>query len=143
MRYRRRCASTSRAIPSGVDRSVARTPFRNIAEYLGVELSRQNYLPARTVKEAQLLIVVHWGTTIPAVTNQEASGFTNFTGPVQAVPPYETGWKDTVQAHPGSVTRIIVRFEGYAGRYVWHCHVLEHSANEMMRPFEVIAKRPR
>jgi spore coat protein A len=38
-------------------------------------------------------------------------------------------------------TRIIVRFEGYAGRYVWHCHVLEHAANEMMRPFEVVARR--
>ena len=35
-------------------------------------------------------------------------------------------------------TRIIVRFEGYKGRYVWHCHVLEHEDNEMMRPYEVI-----
>jgi spore coat protein A len=51
----------------------------------------------------------------------------------------EAGWKDTVRAEPGLVTRIIVRFDGYAGRYVWHCHVLEHAANEMMRPFEVIA----
>jgi len=56
------------------------------------------------------------------------------------VPPEanECGWKDTVQAHPESITRIIVKFEGYAGRYVWHCHVLEHAANEMMRPFEVV-----
>jgi spore coat protein A len=53
--------------------------------------------------------------------------------------PSEAGWKDTVQAYPGFITRIIVRFEGYAGRYVWHCHVLEHAANEMMRPFEVVA----
>ncbi len=52
--------------------------------------------------------------------------------------PGEEGWKDTVQAHPGMITRIIVRFEGYAGRYVWHCHLLEHAANEMMRPFEVV-----
>lgn len=52
--------------------------------------------------------------------------------------PNESGWKDTVRAEPGMVTRIIVRFEGYAGRYVWHCHVLEHAANEMMRPFEVV-----
>ena len=52
--------------------------------------------------------------------------------------PFEAGWKDTVRAEPGFVTRIIVRFEGFVGRYVWHCHVLEHAANEMMRPFEVI-----
>ncbi len=63
-----------------------------------------------------------------------------FTG--EAVPPEasEAGWKDTVRAQPGMVTRIIVHFEGYAGRYVWHCHILEHEDNEMMRPYEVIAK---
>ncbi|HZS70612.1 MAG TPA: multicopper oxidase [Candidatus Acidoferrum sp.] len=57
-----------------------------------------------------------------------------------AVPPAanEAGWKDTVQAHPGMVTRIIARFEGYPGRYVWHCHILEHEDNEMMRPYEVV-----
>ena len=53
----------------------------------------------------------------------------------------EAGWKDTVRADAGLVTRIIVRFEGFVGRYVWHCHVLEHAANEMMRPFEVLAPR--
>jgi len=52
--------------------------------------------------------------------------------------PREAGWKDTVSAHPQMVTRIIARFEGYAGRYVWHCHILEHEDNEMMRPFEVL-----
>ncbi|HVT94489.1 MAG TPA: multicopper oxidase [Bryobacteraceae bacterium] len=57
-----------------------------------------------------------------------------------AVPPdsNEMGWKDTVRAYPGMVTRIIVRFEGYAGRYVWHCHVLEHEDYEMMRPYDVL-----
>ena len=38
------------------------------------------------------------------------------------------------------VTRIIIRFEGSTGRYVWHCHILEHEDNEMMRPYEVISK---
>jgi spore coat protein A, manganese oxidase len=50
----------------------------------------------------------------------------------------ETGWKDTVRAQPGMITRIVTRFDGWRGRYVWHCHVLEHAANEMMRPFEVV-----
>jgi len=61
-----------------------------------------------------------------------------YTGP--AVPPAanELGWKDTVRADPGMVTRIIVKFEGYTGRYVWHCHLLEHEDNEMMRPYDVI-----
>jgi len=57
-----------------------------------------------------------------------------------AIPPeaHEAGWKDTVRADMVHATRIIVRFEGYKGRYVWHCHVLEHEDNEMMRPYEVI-----
>ncbi len=57
-----------------------------------------------------------------------------------AVPPKanEAGWKDTVRATPGASTRIIVKFEGYTGRYVWHCHILEHEDNEMMRPYEVV-----
>lgn len=50
----------------------------------------------------------------------------------------EHGWKDTVQANSGLVTRIMVPFDGYPGRYVWHCHVLEHAANEMMRPYEIV-----
>jgi spore coat protein A len=60
-----------------------------------------------------------------------------YTGP--AIPPdaCEAGWKDTVRADALHATRIIVKFEGYKGRYVWHCHVLEHEDNEMMRPYEV------
>jgi spore coat protein A len=50
----------------------------------------------------------------------------------------ELGWKDTARVNSHTVTRIIVPFVGYAGRYVWHCHILEHEDNEMMRPYEVI-----
>jgi spore coat protein A len=67
------------------------------------------------------------------------TGQTRTTGPRIAPGPEDLGWKDTVRADPGIITRIIARFEGYAGRYVWHCHLLEHAANEMMRPFEVVA----
>ena len=51
----------------------------------------------------------------------------------------EMGWKDVVQCPPEIVTRIIVTFDGYPGKYLYHCHILEHEANDMMRPFEVIA----
>jgi FtsP/CotA-like multicopper oxidase with cupredoxin domain len=82
---------------------------------------------------------------------------------------YEAGWKDTVQANPGEVTRIAVRWAptdktvaevqpgmnffpfdptaplgsidafGYPGGpgYVWHCHIIDHEDNEMMRRYEV------
>ena len=53
--------------------------------------------------------------------------------------PGEGGWKDVVQCPPGVITRIIVHFDGYPGNYLYHCHILEHEANDMMRPFEVVA----
>jgi spore coat protein A len=71
----------------------------------------------------------------------------NSTGEIRytsaAVPPpeNEAGWKDTVRTDAGTVTRIIIRFEGFVGRYVWHCHLLEHEDNEMMRPYEIVAAK--
>ncbi|WPS90047.1 multicopper oxidase [Brevibacillus halotolerans] len=52
--------------------------------------------------------------------------------------PNEMGWKDTVRANPGEVTRIIARFGPFTGTYVWHCHILEHEDHDMMRPYEVL-----
>ena len=63
-----------------------------------------------------------------------------YTNPAEPLGANELGWKDTVRVDPMTVTRIIVKFEGYAGRYVWHCHMLEHEDNEMMRPFLVMAQ---
>jgi len=68
--------------------------------------------------------------------------------------PNERGWKDTFRMNPGEVTRILVRFSpqddspAYAfdataePGYVWHCHILEHEENDMMRPFHVVAPTP-
>jgi FtsP/CotA-like multicopper oxidase with cupredoxin domain len=50
--------------------------------------------------------------------------------------PAEMGWKDTVIAYPAEVTRVRLRFET-AGQYVWHCHIVEHEDNEMMRPYRI------
>ncbi len=67
----------------------------------------------------------------------ESSGVLSFTDPASPPDPNESGWKDTVRANPGEVTRIIARFGPYAGDYVWHCHILEHEDHDMMRPFTV------
>jgi len=78
-------------------------------------------------------------------------------GPIKPPAPNEAGWKDTVIMYPGEVTRIVVRwapmdllvntppanafypFDPNAGGhgYVWHCHIIDHEDNEMMRPDEV------
>jgi FtsP/CotA-like multicopper oxidase with cupredoxin domain len=48
----------------------------------------------------------------------------------------EAGWKDTVIAYPGEVTRVNATFD-IPGLYVWHCHIVEHEDNEMMVPYVV------
>ena len=50
--------------------------------------------------------------------------------------PWETGYKDTVIAYPDEITTVRDRFD-IAGLYVWHCHIVEHEDNEMMRPYVV------
>ncbi len=67
----------------------------------------------------------------------------------------EMGWKDTVVMYPGQVTNIRVRFAPQDANpapgnnlfpfdptlgagYVWHCHIIDHEDNEMMRPYKVI-----
>ncbi len=51
--------------------------------------------------------------------------------------PYDAGWKDTVFVRGGTV-RVATRFEGYRGKYVFHCHNLEHEDMMMMANFEVV-----
>lgn len=78
--------------------------------------------------------------------------------PVIPPDPNEAGWKDTIRANPGEVTRLLIRYAPqYADPdlaipgtnlfpfnpstgpgYVWHCHILDHEDNEMMRPYKVI-----
>jgi FtsP/CotA-like multicopper oxidase with cupredoxin domain len=50
----------------------------------------------------------------------------------------ELGWKDTVRVNPGEMVAIAATFEGYTGRYMYHCHILEHEDHDMMRPFIVM-----
>jgi spore coat protein A len=73
------------------------------------------------------------------VFDYQANKHLRFRSQLQLPAPNELGWKDTVQCPAGMITRVIVRFEGYPGKYLYHCHILEHEANDMMRPFEVIA----
>ena len=55
--------------------------------------------------------------------------------------PSETGFKDTVVAYPGQVTRVRAQFNT-PGQFVWHCHIVEHEDNEMMRPYRIGPLQP-
>src|SRR6185503_6597497 len=59
-------------------------------------------------------------------------------GVVRGPEAWETGFKDTVIAYPEEITRVKARFD-IAGLFVWHCHILEHEDNDMMRAYRVEA----
>ena len=82
--------------------------------------------------------------------NPDVTPFRNAKKPALPPAPNEMGWKDTIQAPPGQVTRIAVRFspinspagtafafDPSGADYVWHCHIIDHEDNEMMRPYQV------
>ncbi|HVV45629.1 MAG TPA: multicopper oxidase family protein [Bryobacteraceae bacterium] len=51
---------------------------------------------------------------------------------------WDAGWKDTIDMEPGQATSIAMRFSGYRGKYVFHCHNLEHEDMAMMANMEVV-----
>jgi FtsP/CotA-like multicopper oxidase with cupredoxin domain len=52
-----------------------------------------------------------------------------------AIDENERGLKDTVRVNPNEIVEIAVCFTTYSGRYMYHCHILEHEDRDMMRPF--------
>lgn len=52
--------------------------------------------------------------------------------------PAEAGWKDTVTVMPGQTVRVAATFSGYTGRYLYHCHLLDHSSMSMMAQMEIV-----
>ncbi len=61
----------------------------------------------------------------------------------------EEGWKDTFRVNPGArdaddnvltaeMVTIMGSFAAHAGRYMYHCHILEHEDVEMMRQLTVL-----
>jgi FtsP/CotA-like multicopper oxidase with cupredoxin domain len=52
--------------------------------------------------------------------------------------PWESGWKDTVLLNDRESVDVLIRFNGYRGLYVMHCHQLEHEGMGMMTNFEVV-----
>jgi spore coat protein A len=65
------------------------------------------------------------------------------TGPMQPPDPTERGFKDTVKANPGEFTTIRAQYDLPTGvtapqTYVYHCHIIEHEDNDMMRPYTVV-----
>ncbi|MFF8640821.1 O-aminophenol oxidase PhsA [Streptomyces sp. NPDC015345] len=54
--------------------------------------------------------------------------------------PNEHGWKDVFRVPGGQMLRVMGKFDGAYGRFMYHCHLLEHEDMGMMRPFVVMPK---
>ena len=92
---------------------------------------------------------IHIHEVMFQVVNRQEIHVDEESGEVQVAPgsepippqPWETGFKDTVIAFPGEVTRIRLQFHT-PGQFVWHCHIVEHEDNEMMRPYRIGPLQP-
>jgi FtsP/CotA-like multicopper oxidase with cupredoxin domain len=112
---------------------VSRQPF-NESMYFA------DWLDANNATEASIPFN-HSTGNVPSLTPY-------FTGPAVPPGPEEYGWKDTVKMNPGEITTIRIRFAAQDGSafpfdatkgpgYVWHCHIIDHEDNDMMRPYLV------
>jgi FtsP/CotA-like multicopper oxidase with cupredoxin domain len=87
---------------------------------------------------------MHVHEVVFEVVNRQAIHVDEESREVQVMPgslpmapePWESGFKDTVIAYPGEVTRLRAQFNT-PGQFVWHCHIVEHEDNEMMRPYRI------
>jgi spore coat protein A len=75
------------------------------------------------------------------VEDEEVVQPIQLTGNITPPESWETGFKDTVVAYPGQVTRVRAHFQN-PGQFVWHCHIVEHEDNEMMRPYRIGPVQP-
>jgi spore coat protein A, manganese oxidase len=93
------------------------------------------------IHEVAFKVISRQGITISNQDTEAGTGTVAPVGTARGPQPWEKGWKDTVIALPGEVTRVKAMFST-PGRYVWHCHIVEHEDNEMMRPLQIGADQP-
>jgi FtsP/CotA-like multicopper oxidase with cupredoxin domain len=91
------------------------------------------------VHEVAFEVLNREGLVLDATTGEPVQPV-QLSGAVRPPEAWESGFKDTVIAYPGEVTRIRAQFKN-PGQFVWHCHIVEHEDNEMMRPFRVGPKQ--
>jgi FtsP/CotA-like multicopper oxidase with cupredoxin domain len=92
------------------------------------------------IHEVVFEVVNREGLVLDPATGEPALPLTP-DGVITLPEPWETGFKDTVIAYPGQITRVRATFTT-PGQFVWHCHIVEHEDNEMMRPFRIGPEQP-
>ncbi|HLQ48991.1 MAG TPA: multicopper oxidase domain-containing protein [Candidatus Dormibacteraeota bacterium] len=86
-------------------------------------------------RRAATVVIPQGGITAALTRATVTIGAAPEDGISHALDDNELGLKDTVRVNPNEVVDIAVRFESFAGRFMYHCHILEHEDRDMMRPF--------
>ncbi len=135
---------------------VSRLNF-NVSKY--TKAYTNAFVPPRTINDAQGPPNLYGTINADGAVGGNPAIGPYLQGTVRPAEPNEAGWKDTFIMYPGQVTTVVVRwaptdkaitatdlwfpfvpyFENENGPvpYVWHCHILDHEDNEMMRPYTV------
>jgi spore coat protein A, manganese oxidase len=95
------------------------------------------------IHEVAFEVINRQGITISNQDTEAGTGVVQVdpNSPARPPEPWERGRKDTVIALPGEVTRVKATFSS-PGQFVWHCHIVEHEDNEMMRPYRIGPEQP-
>jgi spore coat protein A len=138
------------AAPAGIalkwtDKTGASTPV-NVTMADGVTVKQINVTENPTVGDTEIWEIYNFTADAHPIhlhlVRFEVLGRTLFDGtpsPHGNPQPWENGFKDTVISYPGEITTLKALFD-VVGLYVWHCHIVEHEDNEMMRPYVVSPK---
>ncbi|MFL6118738.1 multicopper oxidase family protein [Actinophytocola sp.] len=92
-----------------------------------IHMARFQLLTRRKFADLKAFDIAAGGTTRPLPAPGDGS-------PIER---YEEGWKDTFNVWSGEWIRVAGQFEGATGEYMYHCHILDHEDEGMMRPFVV------
>ncbi|KAK4752564.1 hypothetical protein SAY87_021362 [Trapa incisa] len=124
-----------------------------------INLTRDNHplhLHLATFQAIKVQCLLDVNTFSNCMTSKNDAIFCNITkqatGRTISVPAYEKTWKNTVKIEPGCKTTVVVKFNlvgkdeapypfdttGSPG-YVYHCHILDHEDNAMIRPMTMVA----
>ena len=103
-------------------------------------INNEPYDPAASMCAPRLDTVELWRFTsdFHHPVHVHMAHFQVLTRGVRSPDPTDAGWKDTVDVRPYETVQVLVKFSGYRGRYMLHCHNLEHEDMAMMANFDII-----
>jgi spore coat protein A len=109
-------------------------------DHLGWAINGRMFDPARMDAQPRLgeLEIWRFGTDLHHPVHVHLSPFQVIGRGGRGPGPFDSGWKDTVDIRPAEHVDVAVRFTGYEGKYLMHCHNLEHEDMGMMSAFETV-----